>query len=115
MLGEPGTVRFDAGIEIIADHLSRLEALSYVSAKRYMQGKAKEVLTRDGEIVPITEFDPDDARVSIAAMDAIGKRLPIMLPEKVALTNPEGDRPYESLSTDELLQRVKELSGASRT
>ena len=106
--------RFEAGVILITEQISMLSEIGNTAYDRYLNGREDEAMTRDG-IVPIRRRDPDDARIAIQAMEAIGKRVPILLPEKVALTNPEGDRPYESLSTDELLQRVKELSGASRT
>ena len=110
LLGEQGTARFEAGAEIIAAQIADLDEIKQIAKSRYKKGHAF-VVKGTGEVIKdVIEYEPEEGRLAIAAMDSIGKRIPIFIPDKVALTNPEGDRPYKEMSNEELVALALKLA-----
>jgi hypothetical protein len=109
VLGKDGTVRFEAGLEIIAGHLGRLEDIAVTSHERYKNGHPFIIKSTGVVVDGVIEYETQDAQVSIAATLAEGKYLPLFVPDKVALTNPDGDESYDNASVEELKREAAKL------
>jgi hypothetical protein len=75
LLGRDGEARFEAGVEMIAGQLNDLDEIAMKAKGRYLRFGG----------------ETDEGRLAIIAMDAMGKRVPIFVPDKVALTDPTGN------------------------
>lgn len=110
LLGREGQARFEAGVMLIAEQAARLAQIADIAQVRFVDGE-EVTLVKGDLVVSQTKYDPDNARVAIAAMDAIGKRVPIFVPDKVALTNPDGTEVYDGKSIEELRAAALALAG----
>lgn len=110
--------------EIVAQELRKLDAIELealtewerskkdqkkkaVSKKTIVAGAAEK--TERNETVGQTG-DPRYLSVLISVQDRRAKLLGTDKPQKVAPTTPDGEKPYEAMSDDELAARIAELS-----
>ena len=69
---------------------------------RYRNGHPFIIKSSGVAVDKVVEYETDDGRLAIAANQAIGKMLGMDEPVKVAPTDPSGERPYKSLTDEEL-------------
>jgi hypothetical protein len=114
LYGNDEGVKHEARVMLIAefdDVMGRLQAEAF---RRYMDGKITQRLTKDGDVVDLTEFEVQEGFLSIAAGKARREMLGVDAPGKVALTDPSGERPYSNLSDEELEKKILEIAESKK-